>query len=608
MARAYPDYIVGRKKSHVESRFLERLIRELPDNYVILPSLEIAPQEGISESEADFIVLHSRGRLLLEIKGGQWKRELGAWYRLDHGQWVAEWKCPFHQCRTNSYSIRNQVREAFPKDSLEAKSLFGRAVVFPNFVATFTTGEFANEMFLDQQDLTGEGSLLHACERLFDFAEEQYRLARQKKVVEKAEKQEKRLAKTEGREAREIQPPPLESFELPATLTMEQVMNVARALRPDIKPVASLSVADLEQVLRQLSKSQLRVLDTVEKSKRLRVLGGPGSGKTLLAFESARRALADQAQAKVGLVCFNRSLGGFLADVARQEKMANVRAGSFYTHIDALLGAEKEVQAETEYYTQRVSQAIAQARQLPETEKFDVLIVDEGQDFRDSLPRLQLLDALLKGGLAKGRWRWFEDPNQYLSPPAVSQPEELLQELNEVIDDAGVTEVTGNWRNTEEIIERACAALGVAHETDDLGMHGPRVESAVYQPGKELALLEAVLAKHVSKEINDGKYAASNVVILSMRGGHKALFEGVAELGGFALEPYDVTKPASPGVVRTSSVYKFKGMESHVVILVDVDHLDDERTRRKAYVGMTRARYKLIILGAAAPLQQIFAV
>jgi len=43
------------------------------------------------------------------------------------------------------------------------------------------------------------------------------------------------------------------------------------------------------------------------------------------------------------------------------------------------------------------------------------------------------------------------------------------------------------------------------------------------------------------------------------------------------------------GTIRTSTVFKFKGMESRVIILPDVDALTTTRDRRKAYVGQPEA-------------------
>ena len=87
-----------------------------------------------------------------------------------------------------------------------------------------------------------------------------------------------------------------------------------------------------------------------------------------------------------------------------------------------------------------------------------------------------------------------------------------------------------------------------------------------------------------------------------MRGAGKESYAGALELGGLKAVPYDPAMPYEEGTLRTSTVFKFKGMESHVVVLTDLDKLDTPRDRRRAYVGMSRAKYALYVLGNATAL------
>lgn len=607
MARCFPNhYVSDHGPNHVETVFFGRLRDELPHDYVVLPGLERAAVDGFPEGEADFIILHPRGRLLLEIKGGGWKRRLGTWFRLEKKNWIVHKPCLLSQSRRNCHSLRKDVQAKFPKDSAESSCLFGRAIVFPDMDVELNTGEFAGEIFITRRDLLPEDGLAKVMERLFDFAETQYRLGKQGKELKEAIKKENYHAKVEQREPVMIEPKPLESYDIPARLTPEQVMAVAEALRPDFKPVFNLSADEVNRALIRFSASQLRVLDAVERSKRLRISGGPGSGKTLLAFESVRRELRERPESKVAMVCFNRGLGGFLGDVARSEGLGGLTVGSFYVHVDKLLGDEGRSGGDADYYRDRVDRAMAAAKALPEEHKFDLLVVDEGQDFRGDSRMLAFMDAVLKGGFSKGRWRWFEDLNQILTPATPDPVDARLAEITGHIDEQAEVVVAGNWRNTEQIVELSCKALGATYVEDELGLQGPAVENGVAPEGREADMLGAVLEHLVAKEIAEGRYQAEDVVVLSMRGGAKASFEGKTSLGGFPVEPYEATQPAKPGVIRTSSVFKFKGLEAHTVILTDLDSLAELRDRRKAYVGITRARYRLFVLGAKDPLSEIF--
>ena len=46
-------------------------------------------------------------------------------------------------------------------------------------------------------------------------------------------------------------------------------------------------------------------------------------------------------------------------------------------------------------------------------------------------------------------------------------------------------------------------------------------------------------------------------------------------------------------------------MESHVIVLADLDKLDSPHDRRRAYVGMPRAKYALYVLGHSDALALI---
>jgi hypothetical protein len=130
-----------------------------------------------------------------------------------------------------------------------------------------------------------------------------------------------------------------------------------------------------------------------------------------------------------------------------------------------------------------------------------------------------------------------------------------------------------------------------SHEAS--GISGPAVTTAAYQPGQEFATLEALL-KHVVLPQQDPE----DIVVLSARGTGKECYFGRSEVCGLRLVPYDPSRPYEPGTLRTSTVFKFKGMESHAVVLTDLDSLASERDRRKAYVGMSRAKYALYVLAS----------
>jgi Nuclease-related domain/UvrD-like helicase C-terminal domain len=569
MARCIPDVIPAAQHHDGEQALLERLRTELPDEFIVIPCLEVPHLRTGRDSEADFVILHPRGRLVLESKGGEIRCVQGRWERKKSGKWQPLHP-PFFQARDNSYEIREHLKRTFGKEAPEAKMPFGHVVVFPSIDFNVETIEMPDARLIDRTELANS-DMVKIMHRLLEDTEQRY------------------LTRFPGQL-------------LPAPLTDAQLLAVANKLRPEIRVTTNLTPEALDRQLIRLSSTQLRALDAATQSKRLRIVGGPGSGKTLLAIEVCRRELAANPALKVGLVCFNRHLGAFLVDVAKADRLTGVAPGSFYLHLDRILGSTADAAAtDPSYYQQRVRAALDLAQRTPEAEKFDLLVVDEGQDFRDDGDKLALLDAMLKGGLAKGRWRWFEDLDQILSPESTTPPAGDHQALLECLDAFGQVEVDCNWRNTEQIAQAAAKVMG-RPTPPSFGVQGPKVTTVPSKPGRDFDLLAAVLGHE-----NIRKYRPEDIIVLSMKGAGKESFAGKAEAAGYRLVPYDANAPYESGTIRTSTVFKFKGMESHVVILTDVDALTTTRDRRKAYVGMTRAKYDLYVLGQPEALALITA-
>ena len=78
----------------------------------------------------------------------------------------------------------------------------------------------------------------------------------------------------------------------------------------------------------------------------------------------------------------------------------------------------------------------------------------------------------------------------------------------------------------------------------------------------------------------------------------KSGLAGIERIAGHPLQAAESGADVAPGSLRCSTIGRFKGLESNVVILVNVDAMDGERNESLLYVGMTRARALLVFLVA----------
>jgi len=222
-----------------------------------------------------------------------------------------------------------------------------------------------------------------------------------------------------------------------------------------------------------------------------------------------------------------------------------------------------------------------------EAEQYDVLIVDEGQDLMRSA-YLDVFDALLRGGIKSGRWRLFYDPNQDIYRG--QQPKAL-----ETLMDAQPTQfrLFTNCRNTQQIALTTSMLAGTSCD-ETLVVDGPDVKKQWYlNPAQQI--------RQVSNYINyllGAGVSPSAIAILSRR----RLQNSAMGLGlrGVPLQLLDEgqgtrTPNKNDRYLRFSTVSAFKGLESDVVILADVDDLTSDESREILYVGTSRARTLLAI-------------
>ena len=91
--------------------------------------------------------------------------------------------------------------------------------------------------------------------------------------------------------------------------TDEDVKYIAALLRGDFDKAVAISVQIkyAEEELIKLTNEQYRCVDQLDDNKRCLIEGGAGTGKTLLAIEEAKKAVASGL--RVALFCYNKNLG-----------------------------------------------------------------------------------------------------------------------------------------------------------------------------------------------------------------------------------------------------------------------------------------------------------
>lgn len=93
----------------------------------------------------------------------------------------------------------------------------------------------------------------------------------------------------------------------------------------------------------------------------------------------------------------------------------------------------------------------------------------------------------------------------------------------------------------------------------------------------------------------DEKIHAERITVLSTHSTNRSHLAHRRRLGNFDL----VDRSRKPTDIRFTSLHKFKGLESDVVLLVDVDGNPKSCSARHLYVAATRARALLVVFEEA---------
>jgi hypothetical protein len=527
-------------ESSAERRLYEGFLEQLGPEYVVYHSVDwvLAGTRGPNEGEADFILAHPvDGVLVLEAKGGRLSYDPATRRWTQHGRAGAHEldEDPFHQARDEMHSLK-EILSAQEGWSRWMPS-YGFGVAMPDGVYDADAHPAApREVVVDRDDM----------DRLAERIAEVMRYWR-------------RPGRTFGAEGMD---------------------RLARALGFKVEVRAPLRI-DFDQEDRkivELTDDQAWVLAFIAHRERAVVTGPAGSGKTLLAMQLARR-LADSGSSTL-LTCFNKRLAEYLRD-----SMSGVRNLDVAHFHDLSVRVVREanlslpsgpVEPGSPYFERELPALLAEAagRLGP---RYDAMIVDEAQDFREWWwPSLLALHRRPDDGMLY----LFADDNQNLYGGALPVTDE----------ETTIPPLPANLRNTTAIHDFVSVFYAGPEKPESKGPPGRPPEILGYRDDDDLAHLLSVVLRNL---VDGEEVALEDIVVLTPAGKEKSRLRSRERVDGFRL-----SDRVEPGTVLTASVHGFKGLERPVVILAELGDRELDEIAPYLYVGGSRARNHLIVLAS----------
>ncbi|MBP1747585.1 MAG: Superfamily and helicase-like [Deltaproteobacteria bacterium] len=347
-----------------------------------------------------------------------------------------------------------------------------------------------------------------------------------------------------------------------------------------------------------------------------RIISGPsGSGKTLVLIHKAVFLKNyNPAIKSILFVCFNITLAHYIKRLLAERHVpmggGGVEVYHFFELCAKITGEtihhEKE---ESDYYDMVVQLTLEKIREIGL--KYDAILIDEGQDFNEDMYKVML--ELLNP--ATNSLTIAIDPSQII----------YRNKGTGILKLGKVKNLTRVYRNTTEIREFVESFLmdgGKAKEPENhsgmlfsnslLESHGPKPAMK-----KVKSLFEIV--DHVSKKIQslivDEGFSFSEIAVLyvsktlKINGQEMNLVEELTKaldikgiMSEWASEDYRAKKSydITTNSVTISTIYSAKGLDYACVLIIGLDFLAEEKMppdqiTNLTYVGLTRARYNLVI-------------
>ncbi len=520
---------------------LSEAFEKLPEPFTVLHAVKWFARTLGTVGEIDFLIAHpDYGVLVMEVKGGRIEIDQGNWYSINRNGKSNPIHDPCKQANRNRRALHDWL-ELDPRTKGIPFALFPAIALPDSSVRGDVRPDCPQDIFIDITHLDQlEGRLLAIFSYWSNHADTRNATMGGKRAVD----------------------------------AMIDLLVPTRILQPRIVEQFARENRQIEA----LTQQQFKILKMLRYQRRAAVIGGAGTGKTLLAMEKATQ-LAESGM-RVLFVCYNNNLAewiksrlghaqidvmtfhGLVGHMVHRARIPMPRGSNFYEQApDLLMDAA----------------SVLHAPDADPDMLYDAIIVDEGQDFEDTW-WIGLLETL-------------NDPETSVFYVFFDDNQRIFIQISQVPMDGAPLYLDENLRNTQHIHERL-KPYSRDKDIQCIGPEGRPVEIiATDSASEQRRQLQRVLHRLVNEE----GIAAEDIVILTPASQKRSQWENDDQLGNFVLTWQLDTE--MPMAARICTIYSYKGLESPVVILTELDKLHADKRDPLLYVGLSRARHHAIIIG-----------
>lgn len=397
-----------------------------------------------------------------------------------------------------------------------------------------------------------------------------------------------------------------EDLELnPKSFTAERASSLAAMLVGSLKAEQTPAQRQKDRLIAQRAvlDDQLAYLDLIETNEHIYFDGAAGTGKSFLIIEAALR-LAKQGK-KTLITCWNymmaeelgaralhplidvKDLNTVMLEITRQKNPKN--AGGVW------------------YQSQLPRMAIECLSTDSGSLVYDAICVDEFQDIASTTELLGVVFNLVKGGTSR-KSRIVLAGDKYQQIMVSGKKADPFSNAKFLIPDLVHVRLRTNCRNALKLGRaiKHVTGLPVTEQEFRLGEDiDGSLSSHVVSDAKQTRALRTSL------EMLLKEFKPDEIRVLSPFGtrslAHRIMYS-TAQTADERWLQQNLRLEGRPGEIRWRSISKFKGLEAEAVVITDVNEAainfaaeTGQTFQELLYVGMTRARHHVVLIGDRAP-------
>ena len=518
--------------------------------------LDNSPRTPLQPGEIDFVVMHPEyGLLVLEVKGGDIELREDGSAVVHKGRAIHTLKeSPFTQVHRNYQNLKGLFFEHpyFKPQGGEKRLLpfnSGFAVAFPTHKYTW-----------DLPATDGDPKIVIDATGIDDI-----------------EKSIKRAL-----EAWAGGPVRLSPSEADLQHSKEVMQREFRLL-----PALWRTLEEQEEQLKRLTNEQYHLLGMLNNRRYAAIEGVAGSGKTMVAMHQVERLAKGENGLRTLFVCYNRPLADWLNGQLQPELRETVTIATYHQLCTQwckkanIPFAPNSVPKEErqDYWDYEAPELLENAATIiPDENKFQAVIVDEGQDFRPTW--WDSIEQVFSTREENPYFFVFYDPRQNLFIEKPCLPPSL--------GDAYI--LPTNCRNTKRIAHHCAEIIETEIETRP---ESPQGAKPIIKTTNNLASAIRAACKQVGQWVtpSDGNLRPNQIALLTGPGTDNKQWPD--KVGNIPfVEDFDKWR-AGEGILRCSW-RRFKGLEADAIVLAENQRKDLSSADR--YVATSRAKHLLTVV------------